>query len=318
QRVRFAQFWLMYQLTESPLDLGYVGLAQALPGIVLNLVGGVFADKVDQRRLIMVTQTVTAGLIFLLAGVTFWIMPRGESQLGLPQVAILPFSSNSLDASSAPKGIDPSGIPALPEQESEISAVGLGIGSQPFPTAADTELEASQASSGLYEPIPANAFLGNVSGPDTGGDVAFFVRSKVASYWRGRTLAVFDGRYWRTGNAPEALTRSRFSPQVWYDQESFGLDNRLGYSQTFFIQRDQPDVVFTGYRGVRFIAEEGSLLGAGVRAGDIIVELAGKKIENIYDYTHAIEALKIGQKTKIVVQRGRERITLTLVPGSRE
>ena len=57
---------------------------------------------------------------------------------------------------------------------------------------------------------------------------------------------------------------------------------------------------------------------AGVRAGDIIVELAGKKIENIYDYTHAIEALKIGQKTKIVVQRGRERITLTLVPGSRE
>ncbi len=57
---------------------------------------------------------------------------------------------------------------------------------------------------------------------------------------------------------------------------------------------------------------------AGVKAGDIIVELAGRKIENIYDYTYAIEALKIGQKTKIVVQRGDKKITLEITPGSRD
>ena len=57
---------------------------------------------------------------------------------------------------------------------------------------------------------------------------------------------------------------------------------------------------------------------AGVKTGDIVVELAGKKIENIYDYTHAIEALKIRQKTKLVVERDGKRITLDLVPGSRE
>lgn len=57
---------------------------------------------------------------------------------------------------------------------------------------------------------------------------------------------------------------------------------------------------------------------AGVKGGDIIVELAGKKIENIYDYTHAIEALKIGQKTKIVVERRGQRVTLEIVPGSRD
>jgi predicted metalloprotease with PDZ domain len=62
----------------------------------------------------------------------------------------------------------------------------------------------------------------------------------------------------------------------------------------------------------------GPAANAGVRAGDIIVELAGKKIENIYDYTHAIEALKIDQKTTIVVQRGPKQITLDIVPGSRE
>ncbi len=57
---------------------------------------------------------------------------------------------------------------------------------------------------------------------------------------------------------------------------------------------------------------------AGVKAGDIIVELAGKKIENIYDYTHAIEALKIGKKVNMVVLRKGKRVKLVVVPGSRE
>ena len=57
---------------------------------------------------------------------------------------------------------------------------------------------------------------------------------------------------------------------------------------------------------------------AGVKAGDIIVELAGKKIENIYDYTHAIEALKIGQPVKMIVTRNGKRVEMQIVPGSRE
>ncbi|MEE9211895.1 MAG: M28 family peptidase, partial [Phycisphaeraceae bacterium] len=57
---------------------------------------------------------------------------------------------------------------------------------------------------------------------------------------------------------------------------------------------------------------------AGVKSGDIIVQLAGRKIENIYDYTDAIGALKVGQSVEIVVLRDRERLTLTITPGSRE
>jgi MFS family permease len=67
QMLQFGQLWLMYQITGSPLWLGYVGLANAIPGIILNLFGGVFADRLDQRRLIVWTQSVTAGLVFLLA-----------------------------------------------------------------------------------------------------------------------------------------------------------------------------------------------------------------------------------------------------------
>jgi MFS family permease len=71
QMLQFGQLWLMYQITGSPLSLGYVGLANAVPGILLNLYGGVFADRLDKRRLIIITQAVTASLIFLLATLTF-------------------------------------------------------------------------------------------------------------------------------------------------------------------------------------------------------------------------------------------------------
>jgi MFS family permease len=70
QMLRFGQYWLVYQLTGSPLALGYVGLASGVSAIGLNLFGGVVADRFDQRRLIMTTQSLIAGLIFVLATLT--------------------------------------------------------------------------------------------------------------------------------------------------------------------------------------------------------------------------------------------------------
>lgn len=57
---------------------------------------------------------------------------------------------------------------------------------------------------------------------------------------------------------------------------------------------------------------------AGMRAGDVIIELAGKKIENIYDYTFAIEALKVGETVRAKVKRAAEVIELDLTPASRQ
>ena len=57
---------------------------------------------------------------------------------------------------------------------------------------------------------------------------------------------------------------------------------------------------------------------AGVEGGDIIVGLAGQNIENIYDYTAAIDGLKIGQETTIAVMRGDERLELKITPQSRQ
>jgi len=72
QMFHFAQIWLMYQLTSSPLYLGYVAAAIAVPGILLNLFGGLLADKLDNRRLIVVTELLAAGLVFLLATLTLF------------------------------------------------------------------------------------------------------------------------------------------------------------------------------------------------------------------------------------------------------
>jgi MFS family permease len=46
--------WQIYDITHSVLDLGYVGLAQFLPGILLFLVSGHAADRFDRRRLLIV------------------------------------------------------------------------------------------------------------------------------------------------------------------------------------------------------------------------------------------------------------------------
>ena len=71
QVLNFAQFWVVHRLTGDPLFLGWVGLANAVPAIVLNLFGGVLADRVERRKLIAVTQTVNGFIILVLAAVTF-------------------------------------------------------------------------------------------------------------------------------------------------------------------------------------------------------------------------------------------------------
>jgi S1-C subfamily serine protease len=57
---------------------------------------------------------------------------------------------------------------------------------------------------------------------------------------------------------------------------------------------------------------------AGLKGGDVIVEFAGQKITNIYDYTYALDAVKIGQPVQIAIDRDGQRITLTATPEARK
>jgi hypothetical protein len=57
---------------------------------------------------------------------------------------------------------------------------------------------------------------------------------------------------------------------------------------------------------------------AGLQKGDVIVEIAGQTITNIYDYTYALDVLKIGQPAKVVYMRSGERKETTLTPSARK
>ncbi|MBW0101154.1 MFS transporter [Pseudonocardia sp. KRD-291] len=63
-----AQSWLVYQLTGSPAVLGTVIAVQTLPMLVLGPYGGVVADRMDKRRLMIGLQTMM-GVQALLLGV---------------------------------------------------------------------------------------------------------------------------------------------------------------------------------------------------------------------------------------------------------
>ncbi|MBX6342782.1 MAG: MFS transporter, partial [Thermomicrobiaceae bacterium] len=73
-----AQGWLIVQLTNSPFYLGLVGLMRAIPALTVTLIGGVLADRIERRTMLLFTQT-SAGLLALLLGllnaagvVTIW------------------------------------------------------------------------------------------------------------------------------------------------------------------------------------------------------------------------------------------------------
>jgi hypothetical protein len=75
---------------------------------------------------------------------------------------------------------------------------------------------------------------------------------------------------------------------------------------------DIEGVKLTGVRG------GGPADKAGLQSGDVIVEFAGKEIKNIYDYTYALDAVKIGEPVLVVVMRDGERVEITVIPEARK
>src|SRR5690242_16595111 len=62
--------WQVYEITRRPLDLGLIGLAQFLPGVLLFLVSGHVADRFDRRRLVTLCYcgfAFSSGLLWFIA-----------------------------------------------------------------------------------------------------------------------------------------------------------------------------------------------------------------------------------------------------------
>jgi len=57
---------------------------------------------------------------------------------------------------------------------------------------------------------------------------------------------------------------------------------------------------------------------AGLKGGDIIVEFGSQQIKNIYDYTYAMDAVKIGKPVDVVIVRDGQKVKLTVTPEARK
>src|SRR5256884_1926249 len=82
-----AQLWLVYQLTHSAALLGVFGFASQVPMLFLSSLGGYVGDRFDRHRGVIVTQTITMILAFVLAGVT-WAQLIGQWRLSVLAVLI--------------------------------------------------------------------------------------------------------------------------------------------------------------------------------------------------------------------------------------
>ncbi|MCI0857142.1 MAG: hypothetical protein J4N81_00275 [Chloroflexi bacterium] len=189
----------------------------------------------------------TACAVFTLAGVAFWLMPRGQSAFIRPaQVTILPYTASTIKEAPPLPEIVPGDASETPEETigSLSAAPALGDG-------APRRSEEPRSPDDPFNPV------------------VLFVRSKVASYWRGQTLERFDGQNWTSSRTPQFVVRTRDGPTVLLiNRENFGRRNRVRYYQTFFVQEDHPTSVFMGYQGLRIWADKEALKERGVSRGD--------------------------------------------------
>jgi aminopeptidase YwaD len=66
------------------------------------------------------------------------------------------------------------------------------------------------------------------------------------------------------------------------------------------------------------VRDDSPAAAAGLKAGDLVVRLAGRDIRNVYDYTYALGEMKAGQEYEVEVVRGTEHLKLKIIPKARK
>jgi len=70
-------------------------------------------------------------------------------------------------------------------------------------------------------------------------------------------------------------------------------------------------VIITG------VLQNGPAAQAGIRPGDVIAEVGGKRVTNVSELLTAVASLKPGTPSKFEVRRGSETLALQVTPGVR-
>ncbi len=112
-----AQGWLVLVLTNSAFWLGVVGFAGSIPFLFFTLFGGVIADRVNKRKLLLVTQTAMMLLAFVLAGLAWFKV------ITVWEVALIAFLNGTAMSMNAPSY--QALVPRLVRREDLTNAIAL-------------------------------------------------------------------------------------------------------------------------------------------------------------------------------------------------
>ena len=133
QMIHVGVGWMIYDMTEDPLNLAFVGLAQFMPALVLALFTGHVADRYDRRRVVAASYTVQgicAGLFvgYLLLDITvIWPLFAILLVLGAARAFYTP-ASQALLPNLVPGEIFPTAIAWTTSCNKLSTVVGPAIG----------------------------------------------------------------------------------------------------------------------------------------------------------------------------------------------
>ena len=111
--------WQVYEITNSPFQLGLAGLFRALPVMLLSIPGGVVADRMDRRWLLIITQALAALLALALALLSHF------GQVQVWHIYTVTFLSGAVGIFDSPART--ALIPALVRPEQLATAYALNI-----------------------------------------------------------------------------------------------------------------------------------------------------------------------------------------------
>jgi len=134
--------------------------------------------------------------------------------------------------------------------------------------------------------------------------------SKINAAGEARVVALAERTARLIADRPDRLTFVRSATTAPTTSTREGSNVYLGTIPDM-AQSETPGLRITGVRAGS-PAEQ-----AGLVAGDVIVELAGKPVKDLYEYSDALYSHKPGEEVKIVVLRKNERVTLTVSLGKR-
>ncbi len=221
QMYTMVQPWIIYELSGSKLLLGLSGLAQAIPATVLTLYGGVIADKVDQKKLLVVASLLQVLTLLTMAAISFtelltpWLVMAGSFVFS----AVSSFEGPARHAM----------FPHLTERRNIANAVALNATVHPgtriggpvvagFLLAAVMDATTARVAAGVIYSLTAVGYLVMVSlllrvrMPDVrrahGGHVIADMAAAIRFIWRNRIFAALIGTAYFTqffGHASQVM-----------------------------------------------------------------------------------------------------------------